>query len=158
MALLSSFAAIAASANGAPGPNFRELYDRYEEAVRRMDSRAYMAMFTDNFAMISPDGKTHDRAEMAKFQTINTQTTRKVNSYSVTIESVTPVENGDFAVIVLQEYDRDQAPLDRRDELHNIRTKVVQLETWHSEGGAWKIRRIEEILSGPTYFDNKVMA
>src|SRR5579884_2321649 len=138
-------------------PDFRKLYDRYEKAVRERDSAAYMAMFTDDFSMISPDGKVHDRAEMTKYQKVNAETTKKVNSYSVTIEAVTPMKDGDFDVIVLQKYDRDQAPLDQPDKPHNIRTSVVQRETWHRINGTWKIRRIEELLLGPVYFDGKIM-
>lgn len=148
--------ALFASSNN-PQPDFRQLYNRYEKAVRDMDTAAYMAMFADDFAMISPDGKTHDRAEMTKYQKVNAETTKKVNSYSVTIESVSPTDNRDFAVIVLQKYDRDQAPLDQPDKPHNIRTSVVQRETWHHERDSWKVRRIEEILVGPVYFDGKIM-
>ncbi len=146
------------SAQGAKRPDFRRLYDRYEDAVRQMDSAAYTAMFTDNFSMTSPDGKLHDRAEMIKYQKVNAETTKRVNSYSVEIESTTPLANGEVAVIVLQKYDRDQAPIDQPDKPHNIRTSVVQRETWHREGNAWKIRKIEEILVGPVYFDGKIMS
>ena len=151
------FLAVCTGASKAQEPNFRQLYDRYEDAVRKMDSSNYMAMFTRDLEMISPDGKVHDRADMTKYQTINAQTTKKVQSYTVTIESVTPLKDGDFAVIVLQKYDRDQAPLDQPDKPHNIRTSVVQRETWHKEDGAWKIRRVEEILLGPVYFDGKII-
>src|SRR2546421_609356 len=117
--------------SNAEKPDFRKLYDRYEKAVRNLDSAAYMAMFTDDFSMISPDGKMHDRSEMTKYQKVNAETTKKVNSYSVTIECETATESGDVAVTVLQKYDRDQAPTDQPDKPHNIRTSVVQRETWH---------------------------
>ena len=138
-------------------PDFKALYQRYQEAARRMDGAAYMATFTSDFVMVSPDGHLHDRAEMKKYQEVNAQTTKRVRAYIVTIESVTAQTNGDYAVIVLQKYDRDQAPLEQPDEPHNIRTSVVQRETWHRTSGGWKIRRIEEILTGPTYFDDKIV-
>ena len=138
-------------------PDFRKLYDSYEAAVRKMDSPAYMSMFTQDFVMTDPSGKTHDRTEMEKYQQINAATTKKVNSYSATIESVTPQKDGDYAVIVLQQYDRNQAPADQPDKPHNIKTSVVQREIWHLDGASWKIRRIEEILNGPVYFDGKIM-
>lgn len=138
-------------------PDFRKLYDRYEKSVRERDSATYMAMFTDDFTMVSPDGKVHDRTEMTKYQKVNAETTKKVNSYSATIEAVTPMKEGDFGVIVLQKYDRDQAPLDQPDKPHNIRTSVVQREIWRRQNGVWKIRRIEELLTGPVYFDGKIM-
>ena len=147
----------AATAQQDGQPDFRKLYDTYEAAVRKMDSTAYLSMFTQDFAMTDPTGKTHDRAEMEKYQQVNAATTKKVNSYSVTIESVTPQKDGDVALIVLQQYDRDQAPADQPDKPHNIKTSVVQRETWHLDGGSWKIRRIEEILNGPVYFDGKMI-
>ena len=138
-------------------PDFRQLYGRYEKAVHDMDSTAYMAMFTDDFSMSSPDGKVHDLAEMTKYQKVNAETTKKVNSYSVVIESITPIENGEYAVIVLQKYDRDQAPLEQPNQPHNIKTSVIQRETWHRDRDVWKIRRIQELLVGPSYFDGKIM-
>ena len=122
-----------------------------------MDSTAYMAMFTDDFSMTSPGGRVHDRAEMAKYQKVNAATTKKVTSYSVVIESITPIENGEYAIIVLQKYDRDQAPLEQPNQSHNIKTSVIQRETWHRDGDVWKIRRIQELLVGPSYFDGKIM-
>jgi hypothetical protein len=141
-----------------PESGFRARYDRYEAAVRQMSTSAYMAFFTDDFSMRNPDGTVHDRAEMTKYQEVNAKTTRKVNAYSVTIEAITSLPNGDMAVIVLQKYDRDQAPLEQPDSLHNIRTSAVQREIWHRVRTSWQIRRIEEILIGPVYFDGKLMS
>lgn len=138
-------------------PNFQALYDRYQVAVRQRDSDAYMAFFTEDFSMTSPDGKVHDRAEMANYQKVNADTTKKVNSYSVSIEAINPLPGGDVAVIVLQKYDRDQAPKDQPAKPHNIQTSVVQRETWHKTDKGWKIRRIEEILVGPVVFDGKIL-
>ncbi|HUP88914.1 MAG TPA: nuclear transport factor 2 family protein [Longimicrobiales bacterium] len=138
-------------------PDFDSLYRRYQKAVREMNVNEYMNMFTRDFSMTSPDGKVHDRAEMKKYQEINARTTKKVNAYTVTIEAVNRGAKNEYAVIVVQKYDRDQAPLEEPDKPHNIRTSVVQRETWRWENGSWKIRRIEELLVGSTYFDGKVM-
>jgi hypothetical protein len=59
-------------------------------------------------------------------------------------------------VIVLQKYDRNQAPMDKPNEPHNIRTSVVQRETWHKSPQGWKLRKTEEILTGPVFFDGKI--
>ena len=144
-------------------PDFRALYDTYAAAVRRMDRPAYQAFFADDFTMKDPEGKIHDRAEMDKYSDINAKTTKRVNFYTVEIEAVSPqpdakTNTGDVAVIVLQKYDRDQAPIDQPDKPHNIRTSVVQREVWTPTKQGWKIRRIEEILNGPVYFDGKPMA
>jgi hypothetical protein len=148
----------AASAQQSTEQEFREQYDRYEEAVRHMNARVYMAFFSDDFSMTSPDGTVHDHAEMTKYQEVNAKTTRKVNAYSATIEAITPSSDGAVVVIVLQKYDRDQAPLEQPDKPHNINTAAVQREIWRRDvHGSWQIRRTEEILVGPVYFDGKVM-
>jgi hypothetical protein len=138
-------------------PNFRQLYNRYEQAVRDMDSAAYMRTLTDDFSMVSPDGKVHDREEMKRYLQVNAATTKKVNACSFEIEAVNPAPDGDFAVIVLQKYDREQAPMEEPTKPHKIQTSVVQRETWHRRGGEWKIRRIEELLVGPVYLDGKIL-
>ena len=134
----------------------QNLYARYTDAVRKMDATAYMAFFTDDFSMRSPDGKVHDRAEMTKYQRINAQTTKKVNSYSAAIEAVTHPKDADFAVIVLQKYDRDQAPLEHPDQPHRIQTSAIQREVWRRTVSGPRIYRIEEIMVGPVFIDGKL--
>ena len=137
---------------------FESRYRDYAEAVRKMDVNRYMAYYADDFSMRSPDGKLHDKAEMTRYQKINAQTTKRVNAYSADVECVNQLANGDVAVIVLQKYDRDQAPLEEPDKPHNIRTSVVQRETWRKTPKDWRIRTTEELLVGPVFFDGKVQA
>jgi len=132
------------------------LYASYVDAVKKMDAPAYMAYFTDDFSMRSPDGRVHDRAEMDKYQRINAQTTKKVSAYSATIEAITHPQDADFAVIILQKYDRDQAPLDAPNQPHRIQTSAVQREIWRSTPNGPRIFRIEEIMVGPVFIDGKV--
>ena len=136
-------------------PDVQGLYDRYADAVRRMDSTAYMSYFTADFSMRNPDGRVHDRAEMEKYQRINAQTTKKVNSYTVEIESVTRPTDSTFAVIVLQRYDRNQAPMENPNDAHRIQTSAVQREIWRNTKDGPKISRIEELMVGPVLIDGK---
>jgi hypothetical protein len=105
--------------------------------------------------MQSPDGKVHDRAEMEKYQQVNAQTTKKVTSYTADIQAITYPSDSEAAVIVLQKYDRDQAPLDDPQHPHRIQTSVVQREIWRRTPSGPKILKIEEILVGPVLFDGK---
>ena len=130
-------------------------YSRYVQAVKKMDSAAYMAVFAPDFSMQSPDGKVHDLAEMEKYQRINAQTTKKVTSYTEDIQAITYPSDSEAAVIVLQKYDRDQAPLDDPQHAHRIQTSAVQRETWRMTASGLKIRKIEEILVGPVLIDGK---
>lgn len=134
---------------------FQSRYADYADAVRRMDVDRYMSYFADDFSMRSPDGKLHDKAEMTRYQRINAQTTKRVNSYTADVECVHTLANGDVAAVIVQKYDRDQAPLEHPDQPHNIRTSVVQRETWHRTAHGWRIRTIEELVTGPVLIDGK---
>jgi hypothetical protein len=136
--------------------DFDSRYRDYADAVRKMDVNRYMAYFADDFSMRRPDGKLHDKAEMTRYQKINAQTTNRANVYSADVECVKQLPNGDVAVIVLQKYDRDQAPLEQPAKPHNIRTSVVQRETWRKTAIGWRIRSTEELLVGPVFFDGKM--
>jgi hypothetical protein len=114
-----------------------------------------MSAFTSDFTMRNPDGRVHDRAEMDKYQRINAITTRKVNSYTDDIESITPTSDSTFSVIVLQRYDRNQAPLENPTEQHRIQTSAVQRESWRRTSAGPKIYRIEEIMVAPVLIDGK---
>src|SRR5438067_1607463 len=123
---------------------------------RANDGRPGMAFFTDDFSMRSPDGKVHDRAEMTKYQRISAQTTKKVNSYSAAIEAVSHPKDADFTVIVLQKYDREQAPLEHPDQPHRIQTSAIQREVWRRTVSGPRIYRIEETMVGPVFIDGKL--
>jgi ketosteroid isomerase-like protein len=135
---------------------FQARYTDYAAAVRAMDVDRYMAYFADDFSMRSPDGKLHDKAEMTRYQRINAQTTKRVNSYTADVECVHTLANGDVAAVIVQKYDRDQAPLDQPDQPHNIRTSVVQRETWRKTPKGWRIGTIEELVAGPVFIDGKM--
>jgi hypothetical protein len=141
--------------NRTPDAEIGKLYIRYEDAIRKMDAPSYMAFFSNDFSMRNPDGKVHDHAEMEKYQRINAQTTKKVNSYTVDIEAITHPHDADFAAIVLQKYDRDQAPLEEPDKPHRIQTSAVQREIWRNTLQGPRIFRIEEIMVGPVLLDGK---
>lgn len=148
---------MACSASRSPSDaEIKDLYARYMSAVRRMDSAAYMSAFTSDFSMRSPDGRVHDHAEMEKYQRINAITTKKVNSYTAQIEAITHPTDSTTAVIVLQKYDREQAPLDQPDKPHRIQTAAVQREIWRTTRDGPRIGRIEEILVGPVLIDGKL--
>jgi hypothetical protein len=138
-----------------PEADIRTAYGRYVQAVQNMDVPAYMSLFAADFSMQSPDGKIHDRAEMEKYQRVNAQTTKKVTSYTADIQAITYPSDSEAAVIVLQKYDRDQAPLEDSQHAHRIQTSAVQRETWRKTVSGLKILKIEEILVGPVLIDGK---
>jgi hypothetical protein len=136
---------------------FAALYDRYVGTVRAMDAAANVAFFAADFAMTTPDGVVHDRAEMLRYLEVNARTTTKVHDYTVTLQAIEELDGGDVAAIVVQKYDRVQAPAEAPAEEHRVQTSVVQRETWRKTPAGWKIRTIEELLVGPTLIDGVVL-
>ncbi len=134
----------------------QKLYARYGDAVRRMDYPTYSSFLTSDFSLRNPDGRVHDRTEMDKYQRVNAQTTKKVNAYTSTIEAITHPFDADFAVIVLQRYDREQAPVEEPNNPHRIQTSAVQREIWRGTPQGPRISRIEEIMIGPVFIDGKL--
>src|SRR5438067_1754123 len=114
--------AIAASQSNAADCNdrlqkqFESVYREYVQAVRDKNSEKYLAFFADDFSMRSPDGKLHDKAEMTRYQKVNAETTKKVNGYTVDVECIRTLSPSETAIVVLQKYDRDQAPLEQPDK------------------------------------------
>ncbi|MGI8401813.1 MAG: hypothetical protein ACR2NS_09475 [Gemmatimonadaceae bacterium] len=156
---IASLICFTACTSKTPSPSdteIKSLYARYAESVRKMDVTGYMSFFSSDFAMRSPDGKIHDRAEMEKYQRINALTTKRVSSYSDAIESITRLDDSTFSVIVLQKYDRDQAPMEEPDKPHRIQTSAVQREYWRRSAAGPQIFKIEEILVGPVFVDAKI--
>ena len=132
------------------------LYRRYIDVVTKRDTPAYMAYFSPDFSMRSPNGQVHDHKEMDKYQRVNAETTKKVNSYTASIEAITRPVDADFAIIFLQKYDREQAPLEEPNKPHRIQTSAVQREIWRQTPQGPRISRIEEILVGPVFIDGKL--
>ena len=129
-----------------PTPDFQSLYESYASAVREMNVDAYMGFFADEFHIATSDGRELDRAELTEAQRAAAKATH-VNSFEVTVQSVTPTGAGEFDVVVLQNYNRD---LRTGNTSLNLRNSVVRHEIWRNTDAGWKIMRVETVLSGPT--------
>lgn len=136
---------------------FQSIYADYASGVRGNDRSRWQKYLTPDFVMVDTEGKLHPAAEMKKYQEINTRTTKRVVSYTNSIEALTSVSGNRVAAIVLQKYARIQAPLERPSEAHEIRTSVIQREWWRRTSKGWRQYRVEELLKGPVYFDGKIM-
>jgi hypothetical protein len=147
----------AAPAQGGLRGLFEGYYADYAKGVRNMDQTRWQKYLTPDFVMVSPDGKTHTAPEMKKYVEINARTTKRVISYSNSIEALTQVSPTKVAAIILQKYVRVQAPAEDPTEGHEIRTSVVQREWWRRTPRGWRQYRVEELLTGPSYLDGKVM-
>lgn len=140
-----SIGLLGASSN--PVPDFQSLYQGYAGAVRAMNVDGYMDYFAGDFQVPAPDGRELGREELARVQRTLANSLR-VNNLKITVQSVEPLKTGEFDVVVLHEFDRDQMVGPGR-SLH-VSNSVVRHEIWRDTAAGWKIERIEEVLSSPT--------
>ncbi len=123
----------------------RELEQRYDENRRAFlakDFNAIMALRTEDFHAVTPDGAVHDRAEME-------QATRALLDgidrwIATTIEIESLELSGDLArATVRQHADR----MARRSDglIHHVETWVTQRETWRRTPAGWKLYRVDSI-------------
>ena len=127
-------------------PDFPTLYRDYEEAVRLKDTDAYLRFFTPDCSMTTQDGKTHDRAWIAEVWSLTTRQTKTVNDYRISVQSVTPMANGEVAVVVLQRFDRELMVSGRKGAIRSIKSNTVKRDIWRKTSQGWKIKNVREIL------------
>lgn len=128
-------------------PDFQSLYDGYAAAVRAMNVDGYMEYFAGDFQVTSPDGREFGKEELAQAQR-SVAPDLRVNGFKITVQSIELLPTGEYGVVVLQEFDRDQAVA--RGKSLRIQNSVVRREIWRATAAGWKIERIEEVLSSPT--------
>ncbi len=126
-------------------PDFQSLYEGYADAVREMNVDAYMGYYADGFRLAADNGQEWSRAELAATQR-ELAPALHVNDFHVEVQSATPMPSGEYDVVVLQEFDRDQRA---GSASVNLRSRVVRHEIWAQTDSGWKIVRIENVLDGP---------
>jgi hypothetical protein len=133
----------------------RELEARYREnesAFFARDPDRVMLLRHPNFHTILPDGKVNTRKQMYE----RTRTfIGRVEKFDSLFENITGLTvSGDTAhAVVAQRTVRKQRLPDGT--LHEIRTSVVQRESWIWTTAGWLMWRVDQIKPGPTLVDGK---
>ena len=117
-------------------------YARNREALLARDAAAVLALRTGDFSVATPDGATHNAAEMADFTRNLLANVERWEALSFDIGAI--VRQGDEAAAEVRQ---QSIRLMRRPEgkIQRVENMVTQRETWVSTAEGWKIRRVDNI-------------
>jgi ketosteroid isomerase-like protein len=119
-----------------------QAYRKNEAAMLARDVAAVMALRTEDFHSLTPDGLTHDRAAMEAYTRNFLSGVQRWISISETIESI-ELQGAEAAATVRQHAVRMQLRNDNK--VHHVETWVTQKETWRRTGEGWKLARVDTI-------------
>ena len=163
-----AFAAMAVAANGCqhgrPSPPEtaldpvavarRELAERYlenEAGFTARDPDRVMRLRHPAFHTITPDGKINSREQMYQRTRDFIARIERFDSLSEQITALTL--SGDTAHAVVDQRTVRQQRIEGT--LHQVRTSVVQRESWIRTPDGWLLWRVDEIHPGATFVDGK---
>jgi ketosteroid isomerase-like protein len=117
-------------------------YGRNVEAFRAKDVAAVMALRTEDFHTVTPDGKVNTRADM---ETYTQRFLGRIDHFiSLDFQIGTIDVQGDLASAdVTQDTVRMQRFPDGT--LHKVQAGAVQRETWKKSAEGWKLYRVENV-------------
>lgn len=127
-------------------------YARNMEAFKAKDVAAIMALRTDDFHTITPDGKVNTRADME----LRTKGfLDRIDHFISQDNQIGPIEmEGDLASAdITQKTVRMQRLQDGA--VHKVEGIAVQRETWKKTTEGWKLYRIDNIRDGGLLIDGK---
>ena len=129
-----------------------EWYARNTNAFRAKDVAAIMALRTDDFHTITPDGKVNTRANMEAYTQRFLGRIDHFISLDFQIGTI-QVQDDLASADVTQRTVRMQRFTDGT--LHKVESGVVQRETWKKTAKGWKMYRVDSIQDGYLLVDDK---
>jgi len=129
-----------------------EWYARNNDGFRKKDLAALMALRTEDFHTLTPDGKTNDRAFMEE-RTKNFLA-GIVKWISIKIKIGTIEVNGDLAAAYVTQ---DTVRMQRRPDgkVHKVQSKAIQRETFRHTPSGWKLYMVDDIKDLGLFIDGK---
>ena len=127
-------------------------YVRNMDAFKAKDVTAIMALRTDDFHTITPDGKVNTRADM---QARTISFLDRIDHFISQDNQIGTIEvEGDLASAdVTQKTVRMQRFPDGT--LHKVEAGAVQRETWRKTAEGWKLYRVDNIRDSGVLVDDK---
>jgi ketosteroid isomerase-like protein len=127
-------------------------YDRNIEAFNAKDVAAVMALRTDDFHTVTPDGKVNTRAEMEERTKLLLDRIDHFISQEFQIGAIDV--KGDLASAeVTQKTVRIQRLPDGT--LHKVEAGAVQRETWKRTVEGWKMYSVDNVRGTGVFVDDK---
>lgn len=128
-------------------------YRKLAEAHDRRDLKAIVALKTDDFHAIFPDGKVGDSKVMEQYSKQFLESNEPPYNIRVTIQKLTVSENKLIAVAdVLQELTRYRDLAGKR---RKVETSVLQRETWSKTAVGWKLKSVDDVHDQKRFVDGK---
>ena len=129
-----------------------EWYERNMKAFEAKNVAAIMALRTDDFHTITPDGKVNTRADM-EVRTRNFLD--RIDHFLSQDNQIGTIEvEGNLASAdVTQKTIRMQRFPDGT--LHKVESGVIQRETWKKTAEGWKLYQVDNIRDGAVLVDDK---
>ena len=129
-----------------------EWYDRNVAAFNAKDVAAIMALRTDDFHTITPDGTVNTRADM---ETRTRLFLDRIDHFISQDNRIGTIEvDGDLAsAYITQRTVRMQRFPDGT--LHKVEAGAVQRETWKKTAAGWKLYRVDDIRDGGLLVDDR---
>ena len=122
--------------------DLQQWYDRNERAFLAKDLGAIMALRTDDFHAVTPDGTVRTRAEMEEATRGFLAGIDRWISQSNDIDSLEVA--GDLARAVVHQH-LDRMALRSDGKVHHVETWVTQREIWRRTPEGWKLYRVDSI-------------
>jgi ketosteroid isomerase-like protein len=119
-----------------------EGYRRNTAALLAKDIKAVMALRTEDFHSIAPDGKRLDRAAMEAYTGGFLNGVDRWIELSFEIESLT-LDGREADAITRQHAVRMQLRNDNK--IHHVETWVTQRERWRLTSEGWKLAKVDDI-------------
>ena len=130
-----------------------EWYARNMAAFEAKDLGAIMALRTEDFHTITPDGRVNARADM---ETRTRLFLERIDHFISQDNQIGTIElDADSASAdITQKTVRMQRLPDGT--LHKVESNVVQRETWKKTAEGWKLYRVDNIRDGGVLIDDKL--
>lgn len=136
-------------------------YAQNVEAFKRKDVAAVMALRSDDFHTVLPDGTKNTRADMQAYTErflgrIEQWVSLDFQIGAIDVRDRFGDEKGKFASAdVTQKTVRMQRLPDG--QLHKVESGAVQRETWKETAQGWKLYRVDNIRDSGLYIDGQLI-
>jgi ketosteroid isomerase-like protein len=129
-------------------------YQQNTEAFKRKDVAAVMALRTDDFHTVLPDGTRNTRADMQAYTERLLGRIEQFISLEFRIEAI-DVRGELASADVTQKTVRMQRLSDG--QLHKVESRAVQKETWRKTAAGWKLYRVDDIRDKGLFIDGNLV-
>lgn len=127
-------------------------YDQNERAFLAKDVAAIMALRTDDFQTVAPDGDVRDRAAMEQYTVGFLNGIERWIAMDFEIDSLEV--SGDLASAVVHQHLVRMA-LRPDNRVHHVETWATQNETWRRTPGGWKLYRVDGVRNQRRLVDGR---